>query len=99
MEIANATVEVTPMTVAVAANGHLGCDVGGEEIILGLESSVYYGLNSVGARIWQLVQKPITVDQIADVLTAEYEVDKVECMEAINNFLQEMVENGLLELR
>jgi hypothetical protein len=83
--------------VVVAAKDQIGCNLGEEEVILDLASGIYYGLNSVGARIWELIQKPISVREIVDIFLNEFEVDRTDCVEHVCRFLAEMAEHGLLE--
>jgi hypothetical protein len=83
--------------IVVAAKDQIGCNLGEEEIILDLASGVYYGLNNVGSRIWELVQKPITVGEIVDTVLSEYDAEPTDCAKDIRNFLAEMAERGLLE--
>jgi hypothetical protein len=49
--------------------------LGDEVAILELQKGIYYGLNPTGARVWELLQQPITVRAIYDALLAEYDVD------------------------
>lgn len=49
-----------PSTVIVSKD-QLSCDMAGEAAILNLKDGVYYALDSVGARIWALIQEPRTV--------------------------------------
>ena len=84
-------------SIVLAAKDQIGCNLGEEEVILDLASGVYYGLNNVGSRIWELIQKPTAVGQIVDVVLAEYDVDRDQCIDAVNKFLSEMAEHGLLE--
>jgi Coenzyme PQQ synthesis protein D (PqqD) len=37
-------------------------------VVFDLKSSVYYGLDTVGARIWNLIQVPRAVNEIRDIL-------------------------------
>ena len=83
--------------VVIAAKDQIGCSLGDEEIILDLVSGVYYGLNNVGSRIWELVQKPTAVGQIVEIVLTEYDVDRAQCIDAVNKFLSQMAEHGLLE--
>lgn len=48
--------------------------VGDETVILDLASGTYYGLDPVGARMWQLMGAGQTLAQVCDVMLAEYEV-------------------------
>jgi len=83
--------------VVIAAKDQIGCNLGEEEIILDLGSGVYYGLNEVGSRIWDLVQKPISVGEIVDAVVSEYDAERTDCAKDICQFLAEMAEHGLLE--
>lgn len=89
---------VAASSIVVAAKDQIGCDLGGEEVILDLKSGVYYGLNSVGSRIWSLLLEPISVGRVVDVITSEYEVETDECFQAVSEFLQQMIDNRLVEI-
>ena len=70
---------ISANSTVVAAKDQVSCDLADEAVILDLKAGIYYGLNSVGARIWNLIQEPKTVDQIRDALVAEYEIDAPSC--------------------
>ena len=42
--------------------------IGGETVILDLESGTYFGLDPVGARIWQLLEGGKSLAQACDVM-------------------------------
>ena len=48
-------------------------DLDGEAVILDLGSGTYFGLNAVGARIWQLLQAHGTLRAVFDDLCREYD--------------------------
>ena len=50
--------------------------VGNESVILDLSSGTYYGLDPVGARIWQLMTEGQTLAQVCETMLAEYEVTR-----------------------
>ena len=83
-------------SIVVAAKDQISCDLAGEEVILDLKSGVYYGLDAVGARIWQFMQEPRSIAQIRELIMAEYEVDRSECESDLMEFLGTLVENGLV---
>ena len=51
-------------------------DVGGETVILNLESGIYFGLDAVGARIWRLLSEGKTLAEVCDVMLGEYDVTR-----------------------
>ena len=48
-------------------------DLDGEAVILHLDSGTYFGLNAVGTRIWQLLERDGRLIAVLDDLRAEYE--------------------------
>ena len=48
--------------------------IGDEMVILDLASDTYFGLDPVGARIWQLMGGGKTLAEICETMLAEYEV-------------------------
>jgi hypothetical protein len=50
--------------------------IGGETVILNLESGTYFGLNAVGARIWELIGEGKSVNEVRSVMLAEFEVSE-----------------------
>jgi hypothetical protein len=74
-------------------------DLAGEGVILEPESGMYYGLNQVGTRIWELIQEPTTVRALRDVILAEYEVEREQCEREILALLQDMAAKGLVGVK
>ena len=49
---------------------------GDDVVILDLQSGSYFGLDPVGARIWQLLEQGKSLDEACDALVAEFEVTR-----------------------
>jgi hypothetical protein len=86
-------------SVVVATSEQVSCPLGEESAILNLKNSVYYGMNPVGARVWNLVQQPKSVVQLRDALLEEYEVDAERCERDLLDLLEQMRLEGLIEVR
>lgn len=69
-----------------------------EVVILDLKSESYYGLNHVGATIWQSLQKPKTVSEIQDLILNKYDVESEQCDRDLITFLEELKHQGLIEV-
>ncbi len=54
----------------------LARQVGEETVILDLSRGTYYGLDPVGARIWQLLAEGRTLAEAGDAVAAEYEAPR-----------------------
>jgi Coenzyme PQQ synthesis protein D (PqqD) len=86
-------------SIVVAAKDQVSCDLAGEAVILHLKSGMYYGLNTVGARIWDLIQAPMTVDALRDTLLQEYNVEPQLCERELLTLLEELAVQGLVEVK
>jgi hypothetical protein len=85
-------------SLITATQEQVSSDLAGESVILNLKSGVYYGLNAVGASVWNLVQQPKTLSQVRDALLEEYEVDGDVCDRDLRTILTELYEAGLIEV-
>lgn len=68
-----------------------------EAVLLSLETQRYYSLNETGSRIWDLLSSGRTVDEIATAITEEWAVDYNEARQYVEQFLEELDEEGLVE--
>ncbi len=84
----------------VLSDGQVCAELLDEEVvILSFKDGMYYGLNPVGARIWNLIQEPIRVREVRDSLLEEFQVDPVRCARELRELLRELADKGLIELR
>lgn len=61
--------------------------VDGEGVLLDLKRGLYYGLNQLGARIWQLLSKHKELNAVQERLLAEYEVNEEELSQDLSEFI------------
>jgi hypothetical protein len=71
--------------------------MGGEAIAVNFHSSYFYSLNEVGTFIWERCDGRHSVADIAAALAEEYEVDPAEAARDCQQFIGELVAEGLLE--
>jgi hypothetical protein len=71
-------------------------DLDGDTVMMSLERSAYFGLDSIGSRIWQLLAQPITIQALCNQLAAEYEVDEATCQRDVVKFVQQLLDEGLI---
>jgi hypothetical protein len=91
--------DLSVTSIVVATKDQVSSDVGGETILLSMQSAMYYGLDSVGARIWELLREPVRVSEIRDVIASEYDVEIERCESDVLAFLRELAAKGLIEVR
>jgi hypothetical protein len=70
--------------------------IGGEAVVLALDSKVLRGLNAVGSRIWELIDGRRSTEQIAAQLVSEFEVDAARAREEVEAFVKVLLAKGLL---
>ena len=80
----------------VAAPDQVSSDLDGDAVILNLNSGVYFGLNPVGARVWELLQQPRTIDEICGAVRQEFEVEPERCQRDLINLIEQMRTQGLV---
>jgi hypothetical protein len=86
-------------TVVVVNHQQIHTRLDDEVVILDMKSGTYYGLNTVGTRVWELMQQPVTFSQIHETLLAEYDVDPEECRQDITTLLEDLINRGMVEVR
>jgi hypothetical protein len=86
-------------TIVVAAKDQVSCSLGDEAAILHMQTGIYYGLDPVGARIWNLMQEPRTVEELRTAIVAEYEVEPARCEGDLFMLLGKLQTEGLIEVR
>ena len=70
----------------------------GEAVLLNLKTGVYFGLDSVGTRAWQLLPEHPVLSQILEVIVREYDVAEERCAEDLIRLIAEMREHELVTL-
>ncbi|HAT6978788.1 TPA: PqqD family protein [Legionella pneumophila] len=67
-------------------------------ILLDEETSHYLVVNSVGYKIWNLLESKKTVSQLISGLMEIYKVDFDTCFNDIKAFIQQMVQHKLVKV-
>jgi hypothetical protein len=82
----------------MATKEQVSADLNGEAVILNLKSGVYYGLNPIGALVWNQIQEPRRVLDLRDAVMAEYAVEAQVCEQDLLALLEGLLEAGLIEV-
>ncbi|HCT30460.1 MAG TPA: lasso peptide biosynthesis PqqD family chaperone [Bacteroidales bacterium] len=78
------------------SSGLVSTDVDGEKVMMSVENGEYFGLDSVGSRIWEMIENPVKVETLIDYLIDEFDVSKQQCEIDTLEFLNELLEKKLL---
>jgi wyosine [tRNA(Phe)-imidazoG37] synthetase (radical SAM superfamily) len=71
-----------------------------ELVLLNLSTGVYFSLDAVGTRIWQLVKahQSRPLETVLDSLMKEYDVETARCAQDLLHLVLRLQENSLLEI-
>jgi hypothetical protein len=70
-----------------------------EMVMLDPRTSRYFGVDSIGARIWELLEQPVSVDEVCIALRGEFDVEEEACRADVLAFLEQLEDAELLEIR
>ena len=82
----------------VAVRDQVSCTLQDEAVVLHLGKGVYYGLNPVGATVWNALQEPKTIEQLVHIVTTEYQVQASQCESDLLELFARLQEAGLVEV-
>lgn len=71
-------------------------EINGRTVVLNMETHRFYHLDEVGLLIWQLLETPSTVNELAEGVAKECEVPVSECMDDVAEFIDSLCTNNLI---
>ena len=74
----------------------LARQVGDETVMLDLANGTYFGLDPVGARIWQLLREGRTLEEVCEAMAGEYEVTRDDIERDVMSLVEELANRGLI---
>jgi hypothetical protein len=80
----------------VVADTQITSQLGDESVILELKDGVYYGLDAIGTRVWNMLVTPCSIGEIGDSLCQDYDVDADTCRRAIDELVRDLLARGLI---
>lgn len=72
--------------------------VGTESVLLDLASESYFSLDETGTRLWELASEHDRLDDIYEMLLAEYDVSDERLRAHVEEILEKMTNAGLLSM-
>ncbi|MGB7415744.1 MAG: PqqD family protein [Thermosynechococcaceae cyanobacterium] len=90
---------ISKNTTVVVAPDQVSSELVDESVILNLKTGMYFGLNEVGASVWQLLQQPQTVADLCTAILKDYDVEAAQCESDILALLEELAEAQLIVIK
>jgi len=70
----------------------------GETVLLNLETEKYFGLDTTGTRMWELLTHMPSIEAAYGKLSEEFEVEPEVLRKHLSELMGQLVENGLLKV-
>ncbi len=68
-------------------------------VMVSIAKGLYYAVSDIARDIWEAVDRPKKISDLIDDLTATYNVDRSVCEEETLSFLEDLLTEGLLQVR
>lgn len=78
------------------SENQVSAEINGETVMMSVEQGSYFGLDAIGSRIWNLMEQPISLQDMIDTLVEEYDVSEVNCKNDVVKFVAELNSRGLV---
>lgn len=88
--------KLTKETIIQRNNDILASDIDGEKVMMSIQQGEYYGLGKTGSFIWDHIEQPISIQELVDLITEKYDVNKDQCFQDILPFLNDLAEKKLI---
>lgn len=79
-----------------ASDQLLSSQVEDELVMLDIDRGEYFGLNAVGSFLWEQLAEPTTGSELSERLIEAFEVDSATSEADVAEFLQSLLERGLI---
>ena len=74
-------------------------ELDGEAVLLNMRTGIYFGLNPMGTRIWQLLSEHGEVKTVTTMLLDEYGIREDQLRNHLSDFIEQLQSKGLVEVR
>lgn len=71
--------------------------LGDELVLLHIESGKYFNFSKTARAIWEILDEPHSVDEVAERLITRFDVPLAQCSHETGVFMSRLIERGLLE--
>lgn len=72
--------------------------IGNEAVLMSAATGKYYGLDPIGADVWQRIQTPVSVAVLCEGLTDTYDAPADKISQDVTDLLEQLLADGLIVL-
>lgn len=82
----------------VASDAVLASEVGGEIVILDVQSGAYFTLDATGSHVWRALAEPADLPTLCRKLERRYDAPPETIRRDVSAFLEKMLDKGLVRI-
>ena len=72
--------------------------MGEDVVLLHVQRGDYYSLNKVGARLWMLADGTKSIDDLAELITAEFEISQSQAVKDVAELVEQLANENLVKV-
>jgi hypothetical protein len=92
------TTPISLDTVVTQVAGLMSNKIDDEIVMMSVENEMYYGMDIVGSRVWELLAHPRSVANVCEVLMTEFDVDQETCHREVLAFVEKLYEYQVIQI-
>ena len=89
---------VTASSIVTRSRSITSAAIGRETAMLNIEKGQYLGLDEIGTCIWEILERPQSVEQVCSLLQERYDVNAETCRQHVITFIEELLEAGVVHV-
>ena len=92
------TIDIHPASQLVRNLEIISTKIDDETVMMDTNFEHYFGIKEVGARIWEILEHPTTLDELCEKLISEFDVSGEQCKQDILPFLTDLAEHEMVRI-
>ena len=72
-------------------------ELGGEMVILNLQSGIYFGLDEIGSALWELIRRHASLRKVWELASEEYDVEPGVLETDLLRLAEDLRQKGLVQ--
>lgn len=97
MKIEDKEMEESKNTRYQQAEHVIGSSIDEAMIITSTNDDKFYGMNKIASVIWNLLESPISKEEVVSALLAQFKVEQQQCEQEVNFFFEEMKHAAIID--
>lgn len=93
----SSSVNINEETTVARTSDMIANRIDGEVVMMSVSGGEYYGMDSIGSRVWELLDRPRKVSELCALLGEEFDVEPEQCGRDVLAFLGELAGKNIIE--